>query len=346
MPHLPHPVPHAALLALAVTAGLFFAFHTAWLGDLSQPLWVLTLFVWLFLVIIWGATAVVHQAERLAEFLGEPLGTLILTLSVASIEVMIIAMVMITGNDNPALARDTIFSVTMIVLNGLVGLALLVGGWRYREQEYNLRGVNAFLSLTPGPGRVHPDPAHLHRVHRRPHVQPRPGDLSDRDVHRALRGLPGGSTARHRGYFLHPGLGRRPYGRTARRIRPADGGAAGRPLGPVVFLAENLAVILNHGIEALGAPPALGALAVAIMVLFPEGLAAVRSALANELQRAINLLLGSVLATLALTAPAVVIIGLVRRTPVVLGLEGVKQPLLMLTLLLAPSPSPAGSRTS
>ena len=244
MPHLPHPVPHAALLALAVTAGLFFAFHTAWLGDLSQPLWVLTLFVWLFLVIIWGATAVVHQAERLAEFLGEPFGTLILTLSVASIEVMIIAMVMITGNDNPALARDTMFSVTMIVLNGLVGLTLLVGGWRYHEQEYNLRGVNAYLSLTlvlavfililptfvvstVGPTYNTPQEAFLILM-----------CLGLYGVFLAVQ------TTRHRGYFLHPGTGA-----AADAGRTAGDGSALRAAGLlvahlalVIYLTENLAV--------------------------------------------------------------------------------------------------------
>jgi Ca2+:H+ antiporter len=84
-----------------------------------------------------GALTVVSHADELAGILGEPYGTLILTLSVGSIEIMTIGAVMLAGDANPTLARDTMFSVVMIVMNGLIGLALLLGGLRYREQEYN-----------------------------------------------------------------------------------------------------------------------------------------------------------------------------------------------------------------
>ena len=121
-----------------MTAGLR-ATPIRWLGAL--------MFAWLFGVIILGSMSVVRHADCLAALLGEPYGTMILTLSVASIEIMTIAIVMTTGDPNPTLARDTMFSVVMIVLNGLVGLALLLGGLRYKEQEYNLQGVNAYLSV-------------------------------------------------------------------------------------------------------------------------------------------------------------------------------------------------------
>ena len=133
-------------MAFATTA-LFLMFGKGWLADLSNPLWFTLMLVWLFAVIMGAAFAVVHHAESLAIRLGEPLGTLVLTLSVIGIEVMMISAVMLTGEGKPALARDAMFGVVMIVLNGMIGLSLLLGGLRHREQEYNLQGANSFLSL-------------------------------------------------------------------------------------------------------------------------------------------------------------------------------------------------------
>ncbi len=136
------------VLAVAfATTALFLLFGKAWLADLSNPLWFAWMLVWLFAVIMGSAFAIVHHAESLAARLGEPLGTLVLTLAVIGIEVMMISAVMLTGESKPALARDAMFGVVMIVLNGMIGVSLLLGGLRHREQEYNLRGANSFLSL-------------------------------------------------------------------------------------------------------------------------------------------------------------------------------------------------------
>src|SRR6201996_2988132 len=135
------------LLVAYVTTALFLVFGKSWLADLSNPFWFTLMLVWLFAVIMGAAFAVVHHAESLAIRLGEPLGTLVLTLAVIGIEVMMISAVMLTGEGKPALARDAMFGVVMIVLNGMIGLALLLGGLRHREQEYNLQGANSFLSL-------------------------------------------------------------------------------------------------------------------------------------------------------------------------------------------------------
>src|SRR6478736_5570388 len=107
---------------------------------------LLGIFAWLFAVILWSAMCVVRHADCLAIKLGEPYGTLILTLSAISIEVMTISAAMLHGANNPTLARDTMFAVLMIALNGLVGLSLLLGGLRYREQHYNIQGTNAYLN--------------------------------------------------------------------------------------------------------------------------------------------------------------------------------------------------------
>ncbi len=136
------------LLAVAfATMALFLLFGKGWLADLSNPLWFALMLVWLFAVIMAAAFAVVHHAESLAIRLGEPLGTLVLTLSVIGIEVMMISAVMLTGEGKPTLARDTMYGIAMIVLNGMIGVALLLGGLRHHEQEYNLQGANSFLSL-------------------------------------------------------------------------------------------------------------------------------------------------------------------------------------------------------
>jgi len=136
------------LLLLPVgTAALFFRYGHEWLSDLSNPVRLSALLGWLLLVIILSAFAVLRHAEHLAERLGEPMGTAILTSSVTGIEVMMIAAFMYTGNGNASLARDAMFAVVMIVLNGMVGLSLLLGSLRYHEQTYNLQGANAFLAV-------------------------------------------------------------------------------------------------------------------------------------------------------------------------------------------------------
>jgi Ca2+:H+ antiporter len=235
------------------------------------------------------------------------------------------------------------FSVVMIVLNGLVGAALLLGGLRYHEQEYNLKGVNAYLSVIVALsvfGMVVPN-----------FTLSTPGPTFSRGQEAFLIVMCVGlyavflaiQTTRHRAFFLDR-LEEAPPAAAAGEMHEHSSAVRSVPhhtlllvlyLGLVIFLAEKLAVLLDHGIETLGAPTALGALAVAILVLAPEGLAGIQAARANRMQRSVNILLGSVLATLALTIPAVVIIGLARGYTVVLGLEPVEEAMLLLTLLVS-----------
>jgi Ca2+:H+ antiporter len=325
------------LLALLPTVALFLVLHDRWLGDLSEPAWAAFLFVWLFAAIVWGAKAVVRHADVLAFRLGEPYGTLILTMSVASIEIVTVVVVMLTGKQNPTLARDTMFSVLMIVLNGLVGLGLLLGGLRYREQAYNLRGVNSYLSVIVALsvfGLIMPN-----------FTTSTAGPTFSAGQETFLIAMCVGlytvflaiQTTRHRSYFIVEDA--REIAELESREEPpgarSTAAHAALLVGYLVMtvsLADQLAVILNHGIEVLGAPPAFGALLVAILVLTPEGLGALRAALLNHLQRAINILLGSVLATLALTIPSVLVVGMLRQTSVTLGLSGVEGVMLALTL--------------
>src|SRR5262245_14839124 len=119
-----------------VTAALFLLFGARWLADLSSAPWVAFMLAWLLSVIVVSTFAVVRHAELLAGRLGEPAGTLILTLAVTGIEVMLIAAMMYAGEGTSALARDAMFAVVMIVLNGMLGLSLVLGGLRHHEQSY------------------------------------------------------------------------------------------------------------------------------------------------------------------------------------------------------------------
>ena len=130
-----------------LTCGLYSVAGKAFDSALANPLVLKATLLWLFSVILGSALAVVRHAEHLALRLGEPFGTLILTLSVTFIEVMSISAIMLHGENNPTLVRDTLLSVIMIVLNGMVGLSLLLGGWKHQEQTYNLQGANTYLGV-------------------------------------------------------------------------------------------------------------------------------------------------------------------------------------------------------
>ena len=132
-------------VGLATTA-IFLALGNQAVEDVSHPYAMAAVFVWLFVGVLWSAISVVRHADCLALKCGEPYGTLILTLSAITIEVMMISAAMLHGANNPTLARDMMFAVLMIALNGLVGLSLLLGGLRYREQHYNIQGTSAYLN--------------------------------------------------------------------------------------------------------------------------------------------------------------------------------------------------------
>ena len=331
------------LLTTISGTALFLLYGGSWLSDLSHPLKFATLFLVLFSLILLAAFSVVRHAESLAIILKEPLGTLVLTLSVTGIEVSIIAASMFTGKGHPTLARDSMFAVVMIVLNGMVGLSLLLGGWRYHEQSYNLQGANAFLAViiplavlglvlpsfttsTPEPTFSAPQAAFFIVM-----------SIGLYGVFLAIQ------NTRHRPYFVWPSpeSENTPASESARRDDleilsvPFHTGLLLLYFCPLVILAKHLALPIDHGIRVLGAPPVLGGLLVAVLVLAPESLAAARAALVNELQRSINILLGSVLATISLTIPAILTLGLMTAKTITLGLEPVDQVLLLLTLLLS-----------
>jgi Ca2+:H+ antiporter len=322
----------------------FFLFGARLLAEFDSAIKSFALFIWLFAVIAWCTFGVVKHAEHLAERLGEPLGTLLLTLSIIIIEVALIAAVMLTANAAPTIGRDTMFALLMIVLNGVVGLALLLGGIRHHEQEYNLQGAAAFLALIvplsvitlvlPNFTRSTLDPSLTG-------VQAIFIALSTILLYGVFLGV---QTVRHRSFFDLPQSAEVPV--NTAHDAPEHAKPSLREIGlhtllliitvlPVVLLAKQLAKLIDHGSAALGAPGALGGVLIALIVFTPEGVSALRAALANHLQRAVNLCLGAALSTIGLTVPAVLGIGLITGQPVVLGLRPAELTLLAVTLAVS-----------
>ena len=324
------------LVPVYATAVAFFAFEQPLLGDLANPWWAACALLWLFGVMMLAAFAVVRHSECLAEIFGEPYGTLILTFAITAIEVLMISAVMLTGPAETTTARDTMFAVMMIVFNGMAGLVLLVGGLKYHEQTYSLQGANAFLAVivplavlglvlpnfTSSPGGT------LSPLHEGFLILMSVGLYA---VFLAIQ------TLRHKHYFLDRDEVAEEKAPPITDLRPAayHGALLVLYIVPIVLLSKKIAVPIDFGVRVFGAPAALVGFLVATLIMAPESLSALRASLANQLQRSINLLLGSVLASISLTIPAVLAIGLATDRTVVLGLEPVDMLLLLLTLASA-----------
>jgi Ca2+:H+ antiporter len=321
----------------AATSLIFMRFDDRLFVGLDNHVWLATLFAWLFAVVLGSALGVVRHAEVLSERLGEPYGTLVLTLSITAIEVMSISAVMMHGENNPTLVRDTLFSVVMIVLGGMVGMSLLLGALRHQEQHHNLQGANAYLGVivplavfslvmpnftvtTPGPTLSGMQRAAL--------------ALMSVSLYATFLVL---QTGRHRGYFN--------LVREEERIphrAPADELPVSRHvifllayMVPVVFLVEHLAKPIDYLTETLHAPDAIGGVVMAVLVATPEAIGAVRAAIENRLQRSVNIFLGSVLSTIGLTVPAMLAVGWLSGHEIILGLQNTNLVLLNLTLAVS-----------
>ncbi len=339
-------------LAVSIATSLaFLLFGDTLKADSADATVQAVVFIWLFLAILWSAMCVVRHAEHLAEHLGEPLGTLILTLAVTAIEAASISAVMVHSPDQPTVMRDTIFAVIMIILNGMVGTSLLVGAWRHREQSYNLQGANIYLSVVV--------PLAVMSLIMPNYTQTTPGPTLSFYQQEFLGVMCVGlyaaflavQTGRHRGYFAleaeEAGHGQELAGGAAAPGAAAPGAAAPGAsvwhhallllayMIPVVYLAEQFGEPIDHMIRRLHAPAALGGVIIAALVATPEGIGAVRSALANKLQRSVNICLGSLLATIALTIPLMIIVAHLMGATIFLGLQGTSFVMLLLTLALS-----------
>ena len=332
------------VLTGAATTVVFFTVGKAWTADFSNPYLTAAVFIWLFAVMVWCAFGVVRHAEALADRLGEPYGTLILTLAVICIEVTIMATVMLSGGPNPTLPRDTVFAVLMIVLNGMVGLSVVAGAIRHKQQHYNLQGAIAFLAVITSL-------AVISLV--LPTFTTSTSDNSLTALQSAtfalliallFAGFLMVQTMRHRSFFIEVATAS-----DRKDGRLENHGAHRGPkhslayhavlllltLLPLVLLAKPLAKVIDYGIEELHAPTTLGAIVIAILILSPEGLTAFSAARHNQLQRSVNLSLGSALSTIGLTIPTMLVLSLLLGIPLELGLAPAEIVLLVTTLFIA-----------
>lgn len=302
----------------------------------SHPLLYLVLGAGLIACVL----AAVHHAEVVAHRVGEPFGTLVLALAVTVIEVaLIVAMMLEGGQVTAALARDTIFAAIMIILNGMIGICLLVGGSRHGEQSFSLYGANAALATL----------ATLAVITL---VLPNTTTTTAGPIYSASQlaliavvslVLYGAfvlvQTVRHRDYFLPEGQAAHDEDAHAAppstRIAALSGVLLILCLGAVVLLAKKLAPTIEAGVMAAGAPKAVVGIIIAAIVLLPESFAALKAARVDRLQTSINLALGSALASIGLTIPAVAAVSLLTGWTLVLGLDYKGMILLGLTLLVA-----------
>jgi Ca2+:H+ antiporter len=329
------PMPRSAWIFPALSV-LFFAGATA-LGITFTPSAAGLVFAAVLLVILFGTVfAAVHHAEVIAERIGEPYGTLLLTLSVTVIEVALIATIMLGDKPVPTLARDTVFAVVMIVCNGLVGICILAGGLRYREQDVQVTGSSLYLSVLIVLATITLIMPNYSLTTLGPIYSA--AQLAFISVITVI--LYGvflyTQTIRHRDYFIRASAGFTDDGTlTSNRILGLSVLLLAISLLAVVLLAKKFSLVVDFGTALVGAPPAFAGVLVALLILLPESVAAVAAARENDLQKSINLALGSSLATIGLTIPAVAVAAFALDKQLVLGLDAQEMVLLVLTFVLS-----------
>jgi Ca2+:H+ antiporter len=280
--------------------------------------------------------AAVHHAEIVALRVGEPVGSIVLAIAVTVIEVALIVSMMLAAKDGGgSLARDTVFAAVMLVLNGVIGLCLLFGGARHHEQSFQGQGTSSALSvlgtlatialILPNYTVAAPGPSYTNAQLKFVGV-----------VSLLLYGVfLFVQTVRHRDYFRIGADSDDDHVRPGPRTTAASAVLLVVALVAVVLLAKTLSPTLELGVAAAGFPQAFVGVVIAALVLLPEGVAAVQAARSNNLQTSLNLALGSAVATIGLTIPAVAVVSLWLGQPLTLGLAPEGMTLLALTLFIS-----------
>ena len=300
----------------------------------------------LFLITLSAIFRVTHHADELAEMLGEPYGTLILTLSATIIEVAIMITVLGHNDNNPSFVRDTIAATVMITVGLMLGLAMFIGAFVHRQQTVNTEGALTYLGLIIPLGLL-------------VLVLPNFTDTTigptlaiAQEIYISVAAIALYAififiqTRRHRQLFKDRAppepLTFDPENRPRKHKRPHTRGELLTNIGwlvgnllLVVFLAEELAILIDDQLEAKHLPDALGGLCVALLILAPECLASVNAALKDRLQRAVNIALGSGLATLSLSVPAILVAATLMGHQLILGLDASQMVMMLATLWVA-----------
>lgn len=287
--------------------------------------------------ILYSAFSVVRHADVLAHRLGEPFGSLILSLSVVILEVSLISALMAKGDAEPTLVRDTLLSVIMIVIGGLVGIALLIGGRKFETQHVNLAGIKQYLiSIIPLAFIVLVLPTTLPNNTFSPLQMAIVAVLSAATyaVFLIIQ------TKTHQELFIYE----------YEDEESDDTGHHGKPsshsnwwhaawliihLISVIAVTKMNAVPLDNLLDAINAPPAFTGFLVALLILSPEGLGALKAVISNHVQRAMNIFFGSVIATISLTVPTVCLIAYLTDQNLEFGLSMPNVVILATTMLLS-----------
>ncbi|MFJ4254949.1 calcium:proton antiporter [Microbacterium sp. NPDC090003] len=321
--------------------------HPLLAAPVAVPLLIIALGVIIGVILV-CAFGVVKQAEALAHRLGDPYGSLVLTLSIVLIEVILISAVMLGPGEHATIARDSVMAVAMIILNLVIGLALLLGGIRHRGMAHNRTGTSAYLAMLV---------VLVALAFALPALIGRDGSYTlGQEIPIVILTL--GIYA----FFLFRQMGAQAGDftevdeRLRRRTDAADAAsrtgiretlAAHRTevlvrlallvvtVTPIVLLSHDMAALLDDGLGRLGAPAALAGVLIAAIVFLPESLTAVRAALGGEAQRVVNLCLGALVSTVGLTIPAVLVIGMLTGQTVVLAESPANLLMLGVTLLLS-----------
>ncbi|MEJ1920954.1 calcium:proton antiporter [Microbacterium sp. KHB019] len=327
--------------------GILLLAHPLLAAPVPAPVLVVALVV-IVAVILVCAFGVVKQAEALAHRLGDPYGSLVLTLSIVLIEVVLISAVMLGPGEHPTIARDSVMAVSMIILNLVIGLALLMGGIRHRGMAHNRTGTSAYLAMLVVLVAV---------------AFGFPVLIGQDGAYTAAQAIPVVIlTLVLYGLFLFRQMGAQASDFTevderVRIERATDPHASAHSIRdtlrthrtevvvrlallvvtviPIVLLSHDMAALLDDGLGRLGAPPALAGVLIAAIVFLPESITAIRAALGGEVQRVVNLCHGALVSTVGLTIPAVLVIGAATGKGVILAETPADLLLLGGTLLLS-----------
>jgi len=289
-------------------------------------------FIIIFAVIIYSALNVAHHAEILAHKYGEPYGTLILTSSAVIVEILII-VIMMTHAENPTLARDTIYSAVMLDINGLLGIAAIIGGIKHGEQQYNVDSTNSYMSMilvSIGIAMVLPhfiDDAHLNMYMNFTIIM----FILLYVIFTRIQ------LNEHRYFFEYNNGNGHEHQQNEEDKRSINGayhaGILAFSIIMIGLLSEVLAVFMSNNLETLGLPLALGAFSVALISASPELITAVRAASNNNMQTVVNIAVGASLATVLMTIPAILIVSKIMGMEIDLAITPVQGIMLGLTIL-------------
>lgn len=292
------------------------------------------------IVLVASVLVAVFHAEVIAHRVGEPFGTLVLALAVTIIEVaLIVSLMLAQGPGVDTLARDTVFATVMIVCNGVVGICLLTGAIRHHIVAFRVEGTGSALSVLVALTTLTLVVPEFTTSTSGPTYAPSQlvfAGLSSLLLYGVFVFV---QTVRHRDQFLPVGLADDANGEGEHAPTAAQAWLSLAlllaALVAVVGLAKLLSPSIQEGVAAIGAPPAVVGVAIALMVLMPETIAALRAAARNRMQISLNLALGSGLATIGLSIPAVALVAHLLDTPLTLGLDPKDIVLLAVTLLVS-----------